>query len=308
MISFIDILPKDIYESIHYKLLYRLKNFIHNKDHPNIIISGNKGCGKSTIIKLLFKDLVFNRDSINPDFYMINNDIYYYFDCKNILNKNQFIEYLKKVCKSYDYSLRSKYIILDSFENVNEYIQNCLKVIIEKCSTISKFIIVCSNNDFIISALRSRCISMIVNEPKYYDKFIYLKKLFKDNNIIYNDFLLLEQCNIENLNNVIYNHISNDNYKNMVRIYLDKVIHLFYNKFSLKEIKLLSQTLKELNISYILEKPLIDRLEMITNKKKLIMIIKEITMYNHNIKNSYRDILFVEGLLIKIYNIINELL
>ena len=38
------------------------------------------------------------------------------------------------------------------------------------------------------------------------------------------------------------------------------------------------------------------------------MIIKEIAQYNHIIQKSYRDILFIESLLIRIYNIINELL
>ena len=38
MISPIDILPKEKYDSIHYKLINRLENFIDNKNRPNMII------------------------------------------------------------------------------------------------------------------------------------------------------------------------------------------------------------------------------------------------------------------------------
>ena len=70
----------------------------------------------------------------------------------------------------------------------------------------------------------------------------------------------------------------------------------------------LSQILKELDLSEIINYELIDRLQLIIKEKKLIMIIKEIAQYNHIIQKSYRDILFIESLLIRIYNIINELL
>ena len=306
MTSPIDILPKEKYDSIHYKLINRLENFIDKKNHPNMIISGKSGSGKTTIVKLLFKDL-FNSNKVVLN-YGINYDVYYYFDCKNIVNKNEFIDTLKSISKTIDYSDKHKYIILDSFEKVSDYIQNCLKVIIEKSSNVTKFIIICNNSNFIIKALRSRCINISIKEPKYYDKYIYLKKKFNDNNILFNEFLLLKNCRVEPMDKIISNHLSNDKYKDIEKLYVNKIIEIFYNPFSLKEIKSLSQTIKELNISHILEKELINKLQLITTKKKIMMIIKEIARYNHNIKNSYRDILFLEALLIRLYNIINELL
>ena len=115
MISPIDVLPKHKYDSIHYKLIYQIEQLFNKKDHPNIIIYGKKRCGKTTIIRLLFNELFeWKKESVNNNFHMINYGMYYYFDCKNIINKNEFIEYLKTLCKSKDYSEKHKYIILDS--------------------------------------------------------------------------------------------------------------------------------------------------------------------------------------------------
>ena len=69
------------------------------------------------------------------------------------------------------------------------------------------------------------------------------------------------------MDKIISNHLSNDKYKDIEKIYVNKIIEIFYNPFSLKEIKSLSQTIKELNISHILEKELINKLQIITTKK-----------------------------------------
>tara|TARA_A100001037_G_scaffold241032_1_gene221129 strand:+ start:1384 stop:2316 length:933 start_codon:yes stop_codon:yes gene_type:complete len=310
MISPIDVLPKHKYDSIHYKLIYQIEQLFNKKDHPNIIIYGKKRCGKTTIIRLLFNELFeWKKESENNNnFHMINYGMYYYFDCKNIINKNEFIEYLKTLCKSKDYSEKHKYIILDSFEDVNYHIQNCLKVILEKSSVVSKFIIISINMNFIIPALRSRCLNIGISEPKFYDKYIYLKNVFTNNNIIFNKSLLLNDCRESTIEDIINKYLSNDNYKNIKSYYVDEIIDLFYKPFSLNKLRDLSQILKELDLSEIINYELIDRLQLIIKEKKLIMIIKEIAQYNHIIQKSYRDILFIESLLIRIYNIINELL
>ena len=309
MISPIDILPKHKYESIHYKLIYKIEQLFNNKDHPNIIIYGKKRCGKTTIIRLLFNELFeLKKESVNNNFHMINYGMYYYFDCKNIINKNEFIEYLKTLCKSIDYSEKHKYIILDSFEGVNYHIQNCLKVILEKSFIVSKFIIVSINMNFIIPALRSRCLNIGISEPKFYDKYIYLKSVFNNNNIIFNKSLLLLNCRKNTIEDIINKYLSNDKYINIKSYYVDEIIEFLYKPFSLDNLRNLSQILKELDLSEIIDYELIDRLQLIIKEKKLIMIIKEIAQYNHIIQKSYRDILFIESLLIRIYNIINELL
>jgi len=309
MISPIDILPKHKYESIHYKLIYKIEQLFNNKDHPNIIIYGKKRCGKTTIIRLLFNELFeWKKESVNNNFHMINYGMYYYFDCKNIINKNEFIEYLKTLCKSIDYSEKHKYIILDSFEGVNYHIQNCLKVILEKSFIVSKFIIVSINMNFIIPALRSRCLNIGISEPKFYDKYIYLKSVFNNNNIIFNKSLLLLNCRKNTIEDIINKYLSNDKYINIKSYYVDEIIEFLYKPFSLDNLRNLSQILKELDLSEIIDYELIDRLQLIIKEKKLIMIIKEIAQYNHIIQKSYRDILFIESLLIRIYNIINELL
>ena len=38
IITPLDLIPKQKYESIHYKLIYKLEKLINKSDHPNIII------------------------------------------------------------------------------------------------------------------------------------------------------------------------------------------------------------------------------------------------------------------------------
>lgn len=305
----IDIIPNDKYDSLHYKIIYRLENLLSNKSHPNIILYGNRGCGKTLIIKLLFDKLFkIKKRSFNNHFHILNYGLYYYFNCKEIINKSEFIEYLKKLCNSVDYSENLKYIILDSFEVVNEQIQNSLKVILEKSFIVSKFIIVSINRDFIIPALRSRCLNIRISEPKFYDKYIYFKRVFTESNIIFNQSLLLKNCREDSIKDIINKYLSNGKIVNVKTYYVNEIIEFFFNPFSLNNLRKLSQLLKELNVSGLINYELIERLELIVKEDKILMIIKEIAQYNHIIQKSYRDILFIESLLIRIYNIINELL
>jgi hypothetical protein len=309
MISPLDIIPNNKFDSIHYKIIYRLEKLFDNKNHPNIIIYGKKNCGKTNLIKLIFNELFeVKKMSNNCNFHMINYGLYYYFDCKNISNKNEFIDYLKTLCNFIDHSEKHKYIILDSFENANEYIQNCLKVILEKSTLVSKFIIVSTNANFIITALRSRSLLIRINEPKFYDKYVYLNNIFTKNKIVFNKSLLLNDCRKITIDEIINSYLSDYKYKSIKSYYVDLIIGFFYETFSLIELRNLVQTLKEVSLSEIINCELIKRLRFIIKEKKLIMIIKEISHYNHIIQNSYRDIIFIESLLIRIYNIINELL
>ena len=308
IITPLDLIPKQKYESIHYKLIYKLEKLINKSDHPNIIIYGETKCGKTTIIKLLFNDLIKVKTINNESFHMINYGNYYYFDCKNIFNKHIFIKYLKEICNNIEYIYSYKYIILDSFEYVNVYIQDCLKVIIEKSCLFSKFIIITTNINLIKTPIKSLCLNIRISSPKFYDKYIYLKRVFKDNQIIFNETVLLYECRKSKLANIINKYLSCDTYRDISLYYVNEIIDVFYKPFSLIKIRKISQVLKELNISYILNSDLIDQLQLIIKKKPLIMVIKEISRYEHNIQLSYRDILFIESLLISLYNILNELL
>ena len=77
--------------------------------------------------------------------------------------------------------------------------------------------------------------------------------------------------------------------------------------FNLLNIKSLSSNIKEINLD--LEeffKLLLDNLMEICNNDIISLLIKEIAKYNHIIKQSYRDIIYIELILISIFRIINK--
>ena len=304
MDKIINIIQDDKTTSIHYKLIYKLEKYILNIDHSNIILHGKKGCGKTSIINLLFNNILeIAEQEIDGDFYMKKYKVYYYFNCNNIHNKGEFIEYLKNISNTKDYSGKNKYIILDSFDSINENIQNCLKVILEKSTNVAKYIIISINVNNIIPAIRSRSVLIRVNEPNVYEKYIYLKRKLIEHNILFNEFLLLNDCGKLSLYNVITKYLTDGGYIDIRKYYINKIIDILYSTFSLNKIRDISQILKELDITNILYYELIDKLIMITTEYKITLIIKEIAYYNHIIQKSYRDIIIIESLIISIYNI-----
>ena len=132
-------------ELLHYKIAYQLYFFFTNVNHPNLILYGCKGSGKTTLIRTLFYHIYksgIKRKETN-DYSVYLNHRYYYFDCSSILNKRAFVDYFKEIILTYDYyNSKSKYIILDQFEFVSELLQNSLKVMIEKAYYTSKIIII----------------------------------------------------------------------------------------------------------------------------------------------------------------------
>ena len=56
-------------ELINYKIGYKIKRLLKNKNHPNIIIKGCRKCGKTLLIKTIFKELYGNTKIINYDSY-----------------------------------------------------------------------------------------------------------------------------------------------------------------------------------------------------------------------------------------------
>ena len=117
-------------DSIHYKIGYKLHVYLKNNNHNNIIIYGCQNIGKSTLIRLLFKDIY--HDTIYYQNGCNYNSNYYYFDILKISNKNDFIDFIKKITNTYDHINLIKYIILDHFDILTSKIKNSLKIIIEK--------------------------------------------------------------------------------------------------------------------------------------------------------------------------------
>ena len=288
---------KSYLDTIHYKIGYNIELLIKNKNHNHIIIYGPINTGKTTLIKTLFNDIFDSTKIINQPFLYEMNHKYYYFDLKKIHNKNIFIEFIQEITQSYDHFNHSKYILIDHFEIIHRKYQNILKVILEKSVLSSKFILITNKNN-IIHPICSRCFSIRINEPYIIDKFIY----FKDE-IHLNDKLLMEKCSIEPFHKIInyHNYLITD-----ISIhYIHEIINIINTKLTIQKIdkiRRLCENIKELDIP--ISKIFHDLFFNLTYSDKEYDIIKLLSYYEYlNIK-SYRPLIYLETVILKLNEII----
>lgn len=296
----------------NYREAYKIYKLLLNKDHSNIIIYGNKIVNKTIIIKSVLTDffkIKGKNNSINEEISYEYNDYYYYFDMKNIKYdiKNKFINILKPIVNSFNYYTGfCNYVIIDNFEYINSIIENQLKVIIEKSSTTSKFIIITSQITKHLEAIKSRCVNIRIPCLNIYDKEIIIKEFIKKENIKCNiDDYLFNDCDIEMIKKKIL-----INYKDPYDIFLDKIKNIMNSKLS-KEIiciKDLAYNFKNsvLDINILTKRILTFYLREKINPKKKIKIVEKLTEFNYLMLKCYKDIIYIEYLLIDLYNILNE--
>ena len=290
-----------------------MRELLKNKNHANIILYGSCKCGKTIFIQKLFTYLYGDHKLVhnNNKLRVYGNRYYYYIDCNHIYDKDYFKNYINDIVNSYDYyNDTMKYIILDNYNLINDIIQRFLKVIIEKSNKTTKFILITNKLNYIENAIRSRCLLFRLNEPLIYDKIIYLQRLFKEHKIYYNQYLLEKDCRKYNLQELLNKYSRSKNYINIYEKYTSIITDsLFLDTFNILKIKKISSEIKELNIN--IERicqQLIDIFSIVysSNDKKLYLLIKEITKNNHILQGSFRDIIYIESIIINLYSIINS--
>ncbi|MBD23907.1 MAG: hypothetical protein CMG46_02730 [Candidatus Marinimicrobia bacterium] len=300
-------------DTINYKIGYQLYLFIrNNKNHSHLIIYGGKKSGKSHLVQSLFRELYDGEPILNNNehFRVLIHKNYYLFDCNAIYNKQQFIEYLKNIVKTFDYySNQSKYIILLHFEKSNEVIQNSLRVIVEKGSNTSKIIFVTNKINKIIPPLRSRCVDIRIPVPCIFNKYLYLKDILETELIPFNKYLLMQLCKKYELETIIHKYIYIEDNLDLNNEYSRKVQNIIYepdlNVNKINFIRKLSSDCKEVNISLIdIFKQLIDSFRGTEKEQK---IIHEISKYDSYLQHSYRDLIHYESLIISVNSIINDI-
>ena len=290
----------------NYKDAYKIYKIISDKNHPNIILNG-KIIKKEFIITILneyfFKKNIQN-SIYDEEIYYEYNDIYYYFDIKRIKLdiKNTFINTIKKITASYNYfTNKNNYIILDNYNFINPILENKLKVIIEKSCYTTKFIILTSQYDKILEAIKSRCICTRIAVLNYYDKSYILKEYSNLKNF---KQILEKYDDIELIKNLF------NGYKDPLDIFVKKCIKLFNKKMNknINDLKELSYNIKNSVLNYPeLQKRLIKYyLQTNISNEKKSKIINASSDNNYLMINCYKDIIYIEHYLLEIYNIIND--
>ena len=296
---------EESHEIIHYKIYPRLK-YIIGTNKPNLIIHGQSNAGKTHLIEYIFTRLFgISRDFTEDKVSFKGNKNYYIFNFNNHL-KHVAIKKITSIVKNYDhFNDTIKYIVIDNYNNIPDLIQKNMKVIMEKYSHTSRFILLTNKLFSIDQSLRNGCFNIKLNIPTKYDKFIYFKHLLEKYSVNFNSFLLLKNCEKYDIDHIARLYYEPDvNYTHIYERINEDIYVIMSSNFYIDEIKKLAMNIKELNLdisnifsTFFKNNPYSD--------PKNQLIIKEIAHYNYIIKKAYRDIISIEALLIKIYHILN---
>ena len=272
-----------------------IKNFINNKNIPNIILYGSSGIGKTSIVNIIVNSLYIN----NKDMVLeLNNS-----DDRGINIIRNIREYARQpsvlsYIKNNNNNLH-KLIILDEADSLTYEAQYALRRIIELYSNKIRFCMICNNLSKLDEALISRCnIFKLLSIPENI-QLIKLKQICEKEKLICEDKYLLDISKSSNgdmrqsinvleylyLTKINNNIISYDDINNILSdvIQDDKII--LYKWFDNKEYKFIYKYLMELknkkniNINKIIEivfEYLLNKLLKIDNNKDKILFTKSI--------------------------------
>ena len=235
----------------HKEYLNNLEYLYKENKLPNkILLSGNKGIGKALLVKnFLYK--VF--DDINSHV-LINNNSHPNIlnikkkDDKKIIEIDQIRDIIKFTNQS-SFNNKSKFIVIDDVEYLNNSSSNALLKSLEEPNFNVNFFLVYNSNLKILDTIKSRCIEIKINLNqedtklilnKYFDDEVYeninksLSNFYSTPNFLILLVNYLKENNLSlvdtNINVLIRNIIVNKHYNNniFVKDNLNYIIELFF--------------------------------------------------------------------------------
>jgi len=256
-----------------------LLNTFIDMDNLNILLIGNSGCGKTSLIEATIREY-YKVDKIPINNVLIINNL-----------KEQGIQYYRTEVKTFcqtrsNIPHKKKIIMLDDIDLINDQSQQVFRNCIDKYSHNVHFIASCSNIQKVIDSIQSRC-SIIKIKP--------LKKLYL--NKIFNKIKKNENINItKNAQNFVLNICNNST----------RLLINYLEKFKLLNIDIDCDKVKEIctNISFY-------DFETYTNKwykDKDIKSSLNIIFSIYNKGYSVMDILDSYFIFIKYTDIVNEVM
>ena len=127
-----------------------LLNTLNNMDSLNILLVGNNGSGKTSILYATIREYYNVKDIPTNNVLLINN------------LKEQGISYYRSEVKTFCQTPsiipnKKKFIILDDIDFINEQSQQVFRNCIDKYSHNVHFLASCSNTQKVIESIQSRC-------------------------------------------------------------------------------------------------------------------------------------------------------
>jgi len=157
------------------KLINLLETLV-SSDILNILLLGQSGCGKSSLIKCIIETYYNNKYDSN-DILIINS------------LKDQGISYYRSDVKTFCQTMcsipnKKKFIILDDIDNINEQSQQVFRNCIDKYSKNINFIASCNNIQKVIDSYQSRVLIIKVNPIKNIYLNNIIEKIISKENIL----------------------------------------------------------------------------------------------------------------------------
>ena len=258
------------------KKLYGLNNelielinlYKNNKLPSKILLSGQKGVGKSTLAYHLINFILsqnedfsydlnnFLINSENKTFKLIQNKSNPNFILIDVVKDKQNIDIsqirnLKKDLEKTSFNNKPKFVLIDNIEFLNVNSINSLLKILEEPPLNTYFLLINSEKK-ILPTLRSRCLNFRVFLSN--QKSINIINQILDSDI--NDVINIDLLNYYNTPGKIYNlvNLANENNIDLRKVNLDKFLSLLINETNYKKINSLKLLIYEFIEIYLIKK------------------------------------------------------
>ena len=162
-----------------------LRNGIKTKNIPHLVFYGGPGCGKTSTILALSKEL-FGQKNYTKRIIELNAS-----DERGInVVRDKIKMYAKQSVKNDDNIPPWKIIILDEADTMTSDSQFALRRIIEEYSKVTRFCFICNYHNKIIDPIMSRCSTFCFKPISDSDIYTSLINICENENFKYSDYLL----------------------------------------------------------------------------------------------------------------------
>lgn len=143
--------------------------YIKSREIPNLLFSGVQGSGKTTLSRVLVREL-----KIDPA------------DIMTINCSDEMIDALRDKVKSFAYSMpigKFKVVQLEEFDYLSQNGQALLRAIIEDTSAVTRFIATCNYENKIIPAIKSRFQQFNFKAPDQEAVYVLMAEILEKENV-----------------------------------------------------------------------------------------------------------------------------
>ena len=147
----------------------KVNSLINDQDIPHLMFAGKAGTGKTTLAKLLIKN-------IDCDYLFIN------------ASDENSVDTIRNKIKGFVTTIGFKglkIVVLDEADYVSPNGQAALRNLMETFSKHARFILTCNYQERIIDPIISRCQSFSLNPPLQKDIAMHLAKILKNEGVTY---------------------------------------------------------------------------------------------------------------------------